>query len=251
MLKFTILFMTVGLLFYQCDARKEEVSLARSVDSLTNELETSQKAIVTLQQIGILMDSIDANRFLLRVSMLEGTPYSDYVSRMREINNYVKKTQTRISELEYKLSTSKNLSSYTGTIRKLRHDLQKRNSELTALQDLVSRYRNKSDSLVLTIALQKAALDDNLKQLERKEVEIAGLEKELKRHQSLSKSIEAEAYYSRAQAVEETANRTKFAPRKKRKSRMEALALYKKAALCGKIEARAKITELQKKIGAS
>jgi len=59
---------------------------------------------------------------------------------------------------------------------------------------------------------------------------------------------EADAYFARAQAVEETANRTKLAPKKKKASYQEAIELYKKSLSLGKKEAQAKITALQKKI---
>jgi hypothetical protein len=48
--------------------------------------------------------------------------------------------------------------------------------------------------------------------------------------------------------VEETANRTKLAPKKKKASYEEAIQLYKKSLSLGKKEAQARITELEKKI---
>jgi hypothetical protein len=63
-----------------------------------------------------------------------------------------------------------------------------------------------------------------------------------------SKMSEADAYYARAQAVEEAANRTKLAPRKKKETLKEAVELYKKALSMGKTEAQAKIDELEPKI---
>jgi len=42
--------------------------------------------------------------------------------------------------------------------------------------------------------------------------------------------------------VEEAANRTKLAPRKKKETYKEAIELYKKALSMGKTEAQAKLT---------
>ena len=53
---------------------------------------------------------------------------------------------------------------------------------------------------------------------------------------------------ARAQAVEEAANRTKLAPRKKKDTYKEALELYKKSVSLGKAEAQAKVDELEKKL---
>ncbi|MCE2996970.1 MAG: hypothetical protein LW863_15325, partial [Flammeovirgaceae bacterium] len=63
-----------------------------------------------------------------------------------------------------------------------------------------------------------------------------------------SKVNEADSYFTRAAAIEEAANRTKLAPKKKKNTYKEAIELYKKALSLGKQEAQAKITELEKKI---
>ena len=86
---------------------KEAEKLRTQVDSLKTELQTSQQFAQTLQEVSVLMDSIDANRKLLRVNMVEGTTYDDYTSRMKDINNYVKDTQNKIEDLEKSLKKSK------------------------------------------------------------------------------------------------------------------------------------------------
>ena len=63
-----------------------------------------------------------------------------------------------------------------------------------------------------------------------------------------SKISEADAFYTRAVAVEEAANRTKLAPRKKKQTLKEAVELYRKALSLGKNEAQAKITEIEKRL---
>ena len=59
---------------------------------------------------------------------------------------------------------------------------------------------------------------------------------------------EADSYMARGEAIEEAANRTKLAPRKKKETYREALELYKKALSLGSDKAQAKITALEKKI---
>ncbi|HRG11628.1 MAG TPA: hypothetical protein PLJ08_23860, partial [Cyclobacteriaceae bacterium] len=86
---------------------KEAEKLRTQVDSLKTELQTSQKFAETLQEVTVLMDSIDANRSKLKLNMVEGTTYDDYTSRMKDINNYVKDTQNKIEDLEKSLKKSK------------------------------------------------------------------------------------------------------------------------------------------------
>lgn len=59
---------------------------------------------------------------------------------------------------------------------------------------------------------------------------------------------EADSYYARGAAIEEAANRTKLAPRKKKDTLREALELYKKAQSLGNTNAQAKIDEIEKKL---
>ena len=58
----------------------------------------------------------------------------------------------------------------------------------------------------------------------------------------------ANLYFAQAQALETAADRTKFAPRKKKETRREALELYKLSFSLGNTEAQAKIEELEKKL---
>ena len=131
-------------------------------------------------------------------------------------------------------------------IKKLKHDLETRNQELAAFQEQVEKYRNQNSNLVQTVGLQSAEITDKLGQIEVKQQEIAKLETQVKDLLEVSKIDEAESYFARARAVEESANRTRFAPRKKRETRKEALELYKLAVFYGKEEAKEKVSELEK-----
>ena len=57
--RFLMVLIAAGLL---SSCKKEEQKLQSQVDSLKNELEVSQQLARTLTDVGVLMDSIDANR---------------------------------------------------------------------------------------------------------------------------------------------------------------------------------------------
>src|SRR5688572_2567584 len=238
----------VAVLLAGCDAKEKEM-LKSQVDSLKVELETSQKMAQTLTEVGTLMDSIDASRQLLRVNMVEGTTYDDYKSRMRNLNTYVKETQKKIDDLEGSLKSSKSTSNaYSKTIKKLKADLEAKTTEITSLQETVEKYRNENQNLISTVSVQEAELADKSAQIETKTQELALIEARIQELMVQSKMTEADAYYARAAAVEEAANRTRLAPKKKKETYKEAIELYKKALSMGKNEAQDKITELEKKI---
>lgn len=244
----TLFIAVLALGIASCD-NKDKVQLQAQVDSLRVELETQQRMATTLQEVGVLMDSIDANRQLLRVNMVEGTTYDDYTSRMNDLNNYVKETERKIADLEKSLRSSKSTASaYASQIKKLKNDLQSKSQEIAELQTQVEKYRNENKNLVSIIDLQTAELADKTSEIETKQQELALLENRIQELMILSKVSEADAYFARAQSVEEAANRTKLAPRKKKETLTEALELYKKAQSLGHPQAQSKIAELEKKI---
>jgi chromosome segregation ATPase len=227
----------------------EKVQLQSQVDSLRIELETSQRMAQTLQDVGVLMDSIDANRQLLRINMVEGTTYDNYTNRMKDLNNYVRETENKISDLEKQLKKSKgNAASFSATIKKLRAELQTKSTEIAVLQEQVDKYRNENENLIQTIGLQEAELTDKESLIQQREQELALIEARIQELMISSKVSEAEAYYARGEALEEAANRTKLAPKKKKETYKEAIELYKKSLSLGKQEAQAKISALEKKI---
>jgi chromosome segregation ATPase len=228
---------------------KEAEKLRTQVDSLKTELQTSQKFAETLQEVTVLMDSIDANRSKLKLNMVEGTTYDDYTSRMKDINNYVKDTQNKIEDLEKSLKKSKgNSNALNATIKKLKADLEERNKEIATLNEHVETLKNENQNLITTVGLQEAELADKESQILAKQQELALIEARIQELMISSKVSEADSYFARAQAVEEAANRTKLAPKKKKETLKEAVELYKKALSLGNQQAQAKITELEKKI---
>jgi len=247
MLKKLVFVLSVGSTLIGCNKGSEK--LQTTVDSLKAELKTSQEFASTLTEVGVLMDSIDANRQLLRVNMVEGTTYEDYTSRMKDINNYVKDTQRKIEDLEKSLKKSKGSNNtYAGIIKQLKADIETKNKEIAALQEQVDKFRNENTNLVETVSLQSKEIDEQEAELSTKRQELELIEARIQELMVSSKVSEADGYFARAQAVELAASRTKLAPRKKKETYKEALELYKKSLSLGKAEAQAKITELEKKI---
>ncbi|HQQ97148.1 MAG TPA: hypothetical protein PLX35_07785 [Cyclobacteriaceae bacterium] len=227
----------------------ENAKLKSQLDSLQNELQVSQQMAQTLQEVGTLMDSIDANRQVLRVNMVEGTTYSAYTSRMKDLNNYVKETQSKIGDLEKALKKSKaNSNAFAATVKKLKADLETKNAEITSLQQKVQELGTENQNQKITIDMQEAELNDKQAQIEAKQQELALIEARIQELMVQSKMSEADSYFARGQAVEEAANRTKLAPRKKKDTLKEALELYKKALSLGNDKAKAKVDELEKRV---
>ncbi len=248
MTKSLTILVLLGFFIVSCDTA-EKKKLEMAVDSLKQQLEVSAQIAATLEEVGVLMDSVDANRHLLRVNMVEGTTYDDYTSRMKDINQYVKDSQKKIEDLETALKKSRGASnSFSATIKKLKADIEARNKEILELQSQVDRYRNENENLIQTVSLQEAELSDKEMKILEKEQELALIEARIQELMIQSKMSEADSYYARGEAIEEAANRTKLAPRKKKETLREALDMFKKSLSLGNANAKAKVDELEKKL---
>lgn len=246
--KLLLLLPVAGLFFTGCDTQEKE-RLQSRVDSLQVELENSQKVAQTLQEVGTLLDSIDASRQVLKVNIVEGTTVDDYTARMKDLNNYVVQTEQKIDALEEDLKKqSSGAAALRATISRLRKDLKGKTEEIAVLQEQVEKFRGENENLIQTVGLQEAMLEDKESELFTKQQELALIEARIQELMIQSKMSEADAYYARAAAVEEAANRTRLAPRKKKETLAEAVELYKKALSLGKEEAQAKIDELEERI---
>jgi chromosome segregation ATPase len=231
--------------FWSCDT-KEKQRLQTQVDSLRTELHTSQQTAATLQEIGVLIDSIDANRQLLRTDVVEGTSYSDYKNRLKDINSHIKETQSKIAQLEKSVKSAK--GSYAATIKRLKNELETSTQQIAALQTEVERMRGENETLAMTVSQRDSAITKNEVTIKMREQDVANLEKNVEEVNASSKASQADLYFAQAQALETAADRTKFAPRKKKETKREALELYKLSLSLGKTEAQAKIDELEKDI---
>lgn len=248
MIKKLLYVLPFAAVLMSCDSKEKE-TLREQVDSLNSALQESHEMSQTLTEVGILMDSIDASRRLLRVDMVEGTTYDDYASRMKDLNDYIKKTENKIDALEASLKSSKaNATAFSRTIKKLKADLESKTQEIALLQEQVEKYRNDNQNLVTTVELQDAEIADKQAQIDAKNQELAFIEARVQELMIQSKVSEGDAYYLRAVAVEEAANRTRLAPKKKKETLKEAVELYKKALSLGKNEAQAKIDEIEKRL---
>jgi hypothetical protein len=78
--------------------------------------------------------------------------------------------------------------------------------------------------------------------------DIAMLEQVFTDTKAENKVTVANLYYNQASTLETVANRTQFAPRKKKAARQEALELYRLSLSMGKLEAQVRINELEKQL---
>ncbi|MEM9857939.1 MAG: hypothetical protein AAF843_11300 [Bacteroidota bacterium] len=243
------IFVLAFVVLASCVSQEEHAQLKNELDSIQFELDAAQKAVSTLHEVGTLMDSVDAARNQLSVDMEMGTNYEDYKSRMENIKNYISQTEAKLDQLQVDLEKSDaNRAAYARTVKKLRTDLEARGQEVSELQTQVETYKNENQELITSLDLKNSELEDKTAEIERKKEELMLIEARIQELMTSAKVSEADAYFARAVAVEEAANRTKLAPKKKKETYKEAITLYQEAVALGHSDAQAKIDALTKKI---
>jgi hypothetical protein len=116
------------------------------------------------------------------------------------------------------------------------------------MEESITKLKSENETLVLTVNEKETVISEKDNFIQVKEQELANMETQFKSFSDQSKLTEGDLYFAQATAMEEAADRTKLAPRKKKTTQQEALELYRKAFQLGKQEAQDKIQELEKKL---
>ena len=240
------LFIVVALI--SCNRGKEQ--LLSKVDSLTNEVHTYQEVAKDMQEVGVLLDSIDASRDILRTNMVEGTTYPEYTTRLKDINRHVRETKARLNELEESLKKAKGVSAtYAAALKKLKANLELQSQQVAGLQAEVDKMHSENKQLASNVVQKDSVITLNTETIKMREQDIASLEDRIKAINLAATTKEADLYFQQAQALELAAQRTKFAPRKRKETQLQALELYRIALSLGKSEAQERVTALEKLVG--
>lgn len=231
----------LSVFLINCTPKEELEALQSANDSLKNELALNKEVMLTLQEVGSMIDSIDASRKQLKISVVEGGSEDDYAMRLQAIHEHVVRSEKKISSLEQSLKTMKtNESFYFDMIASLKDELELRLQEIYSLEKVNKELEEK-------VKVQESDLHDSFIELEKKQQALA--EQELKVEQLVNKLnlSESETLFLKGKALEESANRIKLAPAKKKATLREAVGYYRKAADLGNKEAGKRMTDLRGK----
>jgi chromosome segregation ATPase len=249
MIKNYLLALSLSAFLFSCNQSNEEnLQLQAQIDSLQSELLQSQRVAYTLQEVAGLMDSIDAIRNNVAIN-LENGPDDNYVARMQDLQEYVEASEAKLAELETALQTSKSVSqTYAATIKKLKQEIGTKNEEIAMLQQKVEGLQADNFQLVSTVETQNETIAMKTAEIMSQSQELAEAEARIQEMIIRQQISEADAYFARGEAVEEVANRTQLARKKKQASYKEALQLFEKSYALGRTDAKAKIDLLKEKI---
>lgn len=240
-------------LAFMCGCADQEVEKARLQEQLVfvrSELESSRKDVETLMRLGVLMDSIDRNRYDVLVDWREeDTPPSKYKYRLRAINHYVAETELRINYLE------KELKNVTGPspdgarmVHRLRERILERSREIHNLKVQLASHVFEGEQLSQRANEHESEFERHEIRMREQERELYALVDRIDSARKAYQEFQAESYFHQANVLLEIAERTHFAAGKKRGTLEEALALYRHALELGIEEARVKVLEIEEQL---
>ena len=241
-----IVFAPILFLLSSCGnkLKTENEQLTNRVDSLSTKLNFANEAMDALASVGATLDSVEDVHEIIRIELTEGSiSREDYSQRILLLNNLLLNAEATISNFEEANSQAHAI------IQKLRFDLEEQTKTVVFLESVLETSRENNISLKKAIVRQGDEIEDLEKLIEEKKQELALVEAQVQNMKFEATKSEAEAYYARAQAYEETANRTKLAPKKKKETLQQALELYRKSEELGLEKAAEKVEELEGKIG--
>lgn len=240
MKKIALILLTV-LLFTGCNKKlkEENLQLLVRLDSMQMIVEETEYLSSLLAQIDEYMDSIDIHRNEIKLDLELGISEEDYISRMKDINEFVKKAEWTINDL------SKSNSAYNSRINRLKNDMEKKNTEIEKLQYSVMLYQEETSHLQEELTITDKELLNVQNELKKKtnefNLEITELLDKLK-------LTEAESLFARGEAKEELAKHMQFARKRKKQALLDAIEYYNNSYDLGYEPALAKANQIKEKI---
>jgi len=226
-----------------------EKALQHNVDSLSKELESSKKVTKILNDVGVLLDSIDSSRDLVRLNFEGEEPTDNYRDRMRDLNSYIRATNRRIADLDEAIRNSNSQSSeYIHLIERLKVEINVKTKEVNELKQQIENFTARNKELESLTVVQGAEISHKDELLTQRQNSIEQKDNQMEELKIKANMEQADAYFKAGEALELAAHRTQLAPRKKKETLKEALQLYKNSYRLGKMEAQAKIDKIEQQL---
>ncbi len=241
---FVVVWISLPLLLFSC-YKDENKQLRSEVDSLKWVLESSQKVEFQLDEIDAILDSIDANRNMMRARVVEDPEYKGYANRLRDLGFHIRDTQLKIQELE---EASSKVRGLLAAVQNLQNEMALQAAQFAALKKKGLQHAEQMDSINSIVEHKDSLLHRNEEVIKIKNADIVAFEVLLRENEEKMRREMSELYYAQAEALEIAADRTNFAPKKKKETLKEAIELYRVSLSLGKTEAQEKIEVLEKKV---
>lgn len=225
----------------QSTDKKDNVRLERQLDSVSQELEVTKQALMDSQQVKALLDSIDASRKIVSVSLNNSNTSQSNMNRLSDINDYIKDINVKMDQMEKSI---KYVNSMATSILTLQADVEMRTQKIARLEAEAKKADAHGKAVIRTVQRKDSTLAEFIRTCQE---DIRVLQKTMEEVHAKNNVATANLYFKQAEALASMSDNVSSTV--KRKSvRKEALEMYKISLSLGKNEAQQKITELQREL---
>ncbi len=234
-------------LLFGCENDKLKSRISQLETQLDSSKNTSEQLSAQFQKVDFLIDSITKSESYIAFNLEAGTTYQDHVDRLRGLSAFVEYTRQKMIKLEERMADQETENSALQIlISKMRKELENKDKIIRRLRQQVNEYEAENEELIRLVDLQKREIIDIEQQLKLKMTALEQAESNIDRLKSEKDKLLADTFFEKAEATEEIAKRTNFAPKKKKEAYEKALNLYKMALEAGRKDAQSKIEALEK-----
>lgn len=239
-----------GMVMVGCNQKADEAAtltaerdqLANTVDSLQVALEAQAFQTGLLSQVSVYLDSIEASRKWITVQLEQGMDESDYIARMKRINQYLEKADYTIGELE------KTRSAYASQVRRLKQEVSEANTLNEQLQLAVSEWQAEAADLQQSLQITQGELKATQAKLAESGANLETARAEIRTLTDRVALTQAELHFAKGESMEAVGNKVIFNRKKKMAAYQTALDEYTKAWELGYAPAQAKVEAMRKKL---
>lgn len=250
-MKTTLGILLAGMVLAGCNSEADEAAtslaaerdqLVHTVDSLQTALEAQAFQAGLLSQVSIYLDSIEVSRRWITMQLEEGMEESDYIARMKRINQFLEKADYTIGELE------KTRSAYASQVRRLKQELVEANEQNERLQLAVSEWQLEGEQLQESLQITQMELRATQDALEASGANLESARGEIRQLTDKVMLTQAELYFAKGESMEVVGNKILFSRKRKQAAYQAALDEYLKAWELGYPLAQAKAEAMRKKL---
>jgi uncharacterized protein YoxC len=217
----------------------ESKKLEQQLDSVNQELEVTRQALMDSQQVKALLDSIDASRKVTAPSMSADNDGQSNVSRLKDLNEYVKDINMKMDQMEKSIKYVNNMAA---SILKLQADIEARTQRIARLETDSKKQSVSKNTASLVVQRKDSTLAAFVKNCQQ---DIAVLQKTMEDVLAKNNKAAADLYYKQAETLASMSQNVNSVAKRKLVKR-EALEMFKISHSLGNEEAKEKISTLER-----
>jgi len=251
---YKISFVLVSLWITACQSENAETEKLRQENAQLRQEITDNQVIANkiasgVNDIILLLDSVERTENEMYVSLEGGTSYQDLKQRIEKIHTKFFASKEALNGVELALQkTNQQNNQLYQTIENLKGKLAEKEKHILELQNQIEKYKEDNRKLITRVDVMKEMLQKRNEEIMMKKRELTALNSQLNELKYQQLQAQIQSYVTQGDAAYEIAERTQLAPKKKREAYQQAYDFYKRAYDSGRVDVLEKMKLIERKM---